>query len=158
MLEFLHENYQHFLYGLVLLFFIAASYTDIKKMEIPIGFCIFNIGFALFIYINFKIPMFYYAITAIVLGVIYLLYALFVTGSGGDVYMMTMLGFCVGAFGSCISIIISGITLFIYWLITRIKFGKKAVKKKEFPLAPFVGGGYIAFIILVYIGFVNPLF
>lgn len=158
MLDFLHMNYHHILYGLVLIFFILASYTDIKKMEIPIGFCIFNIGFALFCYITFKIPITFYALTAIILGAVYLLYALFVTGSGGDVYMMVMLGFCVGAVGSCISIIVSGIGIFIYWLVMRIEMGKKAARKKEFPLAPFVGIGYIVFLVFVYSGFVNPLF
>lgn len=158
MLEFLRVNYQHILYVLVLLFFMIASYTDIKKMEIPISFCIINIGLALLAYITFKVPLTYYIITAVILGAIYLLYALFVTGSGGDVFMMTMLGFCVGAVGSCVSIIISGIGIFIYWLVMRIEMGKKAARKKEFPLAPFISIGYVLFLVLVYTGIIYPLF
>lgn len=72
--------------------------------------------------------------------------------------MMVMLGFCAGAVGGCISIIVSGIAIFIYWLILRKRIGEKAALKKEFPLAPFVGGGYAVFLILVYAGLINPVY
>jgi len=78
----------------------------------------------------------------------FLILAIFFKGGGADILMMGVLGWCLGARGTVILILVSSSIYII--VATVIVFYSKFIKKekgvlrKQYPFAPFVLAGYIS--------------
>lgn len=115
-----------------------AAYTDKKRGEIPIW--LFPFLLAIFTLIRFnEINWFDSLIGLFISFITFLAMALFFNGGGGDVIMMSAIGFICGVRPLLyISMLASGILL-IFHLTHK--------DKKEVPYAPFVLLSYILFMI-----------
>ncbi|MCR5479024.1 MAG: A24 family peptidase [Ruminococcus sp.] len=115
-----------------------AAYTDKKRGEIPIWLFPFLLAVFTLIRIN-EINWFDSLIGLFIGFVTFLAMALFFNGGGGDVIMMSAIGFICGVRPLLyISMLASGILL-IFHLTHK--------DKKEVPYAPFVLLSYILFMI-----------
>ena len=129
----------------MLLAIAYSAYTDKKRGEIPIWI----FPFLLVIFISFRFNEINWAnsLIGLLIGLItFLTMAIFFDGGGGDVIMMSVIGFICGVKPLLyISTIASGILL-IYHFTHK--------DKKEVPYAPFVLFAYIIFMIG---GFINEI-
>lgn len=134
--------------AVTIIFLIAlccATYTDIKKREIPIW--LFPTAGIL------SIPFFLKHITLWdILGAacVFLLFVLLSvkTGTGGgDIIMMTVISFVFGvSFTMRICLLLAilvAVAFFIYYLVAK----KKPQKEDNFPMAPFVLAAFVLSII-----------
>ena len=135
------------IYIALFILLIVSAITDIKNREIPIHLCFVCIVFTIMFYIYFKINAIEYIVVAIALGAIYFMMCA-ITGSGGDVIMMALVGFCLGMIGSLAVIALASLYTLIYALFLMLK--KKNIREIEYPLAPFVLGGYITYLLVIY--------
>ena len=120
---------------------MVASYTDIKKREIPDTICIFIalIGLLRFSFLN---------LFGIIIAIPFLLGAVLKENSigGGDIKLTAsagiVLGFWKGIYGLIIGL--SLLVLFYLFLVLISKIKKKQVARNlPMPLAPFLGLGFM---------------
>lgn len=120
---------------------MAASYTDIKKREIPDTICIFIalIGLLRFSFLN---------LFGIIIAIPFLLGAVLKENSigGGDIKLTSsagiVLGFWKGIYGLIIGL--SLLVLFYLFLVLISKIKKKQVARNlPMPLVPFLGIGFM---------------
>jgi len=149
-------GYYDIINSALVVFFVIATYKDVRHREIPIILCgiITAISFAL--HMVFKTGHIEFIIAAAGLAIIYFIQCVLSTGGGGDVIMMTMLGFCIGITGSLVTIICSGVYTFVYIMCVRIK--TKSVCNVEYPMAPFVFSGFMTYMVLGYTGILSYVF
>ena len=145
-------NYDNIINVMLIIYFVVNTIMDVKYREIPISFCVVIAISALLLQITFSTGFTEYIITAAVLILVYFIQALISEG-GGDVIMMGVFGFCIGAMGSIISIACSGIYILIYIMYKKIKHKRKI--KEEYPVAPFIAAGFATYLIVGYTGLLN---
>ena len=120
---------------------LAASYTDIKRREIPDTVCMFLVlaGLMNFSYIN---------LLGIFVALPFLVAAVLKENSigGGDIKLTAsasiVLGFWKGTYGLIIGLSLLILFYTILRIIAVIK-RKQVVKNLSMPLAPFLGIGFI---------------
>lgn len=120
---------------------LLASYTDIKRREIPDTICVLLvlIGFLKFGFQN---------LLGIFIALPFLIAAMLKEKSigGGDIKLTAAVGFVLGFWEGIYGLII-GLTLFIlFYIILKISSiirKKQVVKNLSMPLAPFLGIGFI---------------
>lgn len=130
------------LHGILFSFLLmAASYTDIKKREIPDIICIFITLIGL---LRFNVVNFFGIFVALPL----LIAAMLVENSigGGDIKLTAsagmVLGFWKGIYGLILGL--SFLVLFYLLIVLKSKVMKKQVARNlPMPLAPFLGIGFI---------------
>ena len=120
---------------------LAASYTDIKKREIPDTVSVFLvlIGFLKFSYPN---------LLGIFIALPFLIAAMFKEKSigGGDIKLTATVGFVLGFWKGIYGLIIGLTLLIFFYIILRISSiirKKQVVKNLSMPLAPFLGIGFL---------------
>lgn len=122
--------------------FVVLAYscwTDIRYKEIPIEvyfILVFPIGVVGLI-IEEKPGLVESISMAVIMGVCFLILAVYFQGGGGDIVMMVSLSLCMG-YRMILLLGIATIALFIYRLIG---FAKKQCN--QVPYAPFVFAGFI---------------
>lgn len=123
--------------GIIILALMIATITDIYKQEIPI----YLFPIACIICTLFTIPKLENFIGALILGITFLLFAVFGNNGGGDVIMMAVVGYQLGIrkalWCALIAYLLYAIYAVIYYLI-------KKNKHKSFPFAPFALIGYLS--------------
>lgn len=130
------------LQGLLLSFLLmSASYTDIKRREIPDIICVL---IALIGLLDFNLSN----ILGIVISIPFLISAVLVENSigGGDIKLTAavgiVLGFWKGIYGLIIGL--SLLVLFYFLLVLISKIMKRQVARNlPMPLAPFLGIGFL---------------
>ena len=120
---------------------LAASYTDIKKREIPDAIPMFM---ALISLLNFKLTNQF----GIVIGLPFLIAALLVEGSigGGDIKLTASAGMVLGFWKGIYGLILGLSFLVLFYLLLRLgsKIRKRQVARNlSLPLAPFLGIGFM---------------
>ena len=120
---------------------LAASYTDIKRREIPDTVCVFLVlaGLMNFSYIN---------LLGIFVALPLLIAAVLKENSigGGDIKLTAsagiVLGFWKGTYGLIIGLSLLVVFYLLFVLISKIK-KKQVAKNLSMPLAPFLGIGFV---------------
>jgi leader peptidase (prepilin peptidase)/N-methyltransferase len=120
---------------------LAASYTDIKRREIPDTVCVLLVltGLMNFSYIN---------LLGIFVALPFLIAAVLKENSigGGDIKLTAsagiVLGFWKGAYGLIIGLSLLVVFYLLFVLISKIR-KKQVAKNLSMPLAPFLGIGFI---------------
>lgn len=147
----LFNNY--LLISVMFLFFIGATYTDVKSLKI---YNKFNIAFFLTRIIFIFIPTYNlsFGISHIVGALIgFLILTIpavaLMHKMGGDIKFITILGLYLGAPLTILLLIISCVTMLIFSLLKKITT-KKEIKKVLVPFAPFFT---ISFVIIGIISF-----
>ena len=120
---------------------LAASYTDIKKREIPDTVCVLLvlIGFLKFSYPN---------LLGIFIALPFLIAAMFKENSigGGDIKLTATVGFVLGIWKGIYGLIIGLTLLILFYIMLRISSiirKKQVAKNLSMPLAPFLGMGFL---------------
>lgn len=120
---------------------LAASYTDIKKREIPDTVCVFLvlIGFLKFSYPN---------LLGIFIALPFLIAAMLKEKSigGGDIKLTAAVGFVLGFWKGIYGLIIGLTLLILFYIILSISSiirKKQVAKNLSMPLAPFLGIGFL---------------
>ena len=121
--------------------FLAASYTDIKRREIPDTICVLLVltGFLKFSYLN---------LLGIFVTLPFLIAAMLKEKSigGGDIKLTAAVGFVLGFWKGIYGLIIGLTLLIFFYIILRISSiirKKQVVKNLSMPLAPFLGIGFL---------------
>jgi len=133
---------------------LAASYTDIKRREIPDTICALLVltGFLKFSYPN---------LLGIFVALPFLIAAMFKEKSigGGDIKLTAAVGFVLGFWKGIYGLIIGLILLILFYIMFRISSiirKKQVVKNLSMPLAPFL---VICIVLSLLICFgITPLF
>lgn len=120
---------------------LAASYTDIKRREIPDTICLLLVltGFLKFSFQN---------LLGIFVALPFLIAAMLKENSigGGDIKLTAavglVLGFWKGIYGLIIGLILL-IALYVILRISSIIRKKQVAKNLSMPLAPFLGIGFL---------------
>ena len=120
---------------------MTASYTDIKRREIPDAIPMLM---ALISLLNFKLSNQF----GIVIGLPFLIAAVLVEGSigGGDIKLAGSAGMVLGFWKGIYSLILglSFLVLFYLLLVLGSKIRKRQVARNlSLPLAPFLGLGFM---------------
>lgn len=125
---------------------MAASYTDIKRREIPNIICVL-IGLAGLLDFNFN------NLFGIAIGIPFVIAAIIKEDSigGGDIKLVAsagiVLGFWKGIYGLIIGL--SLLVLFYFLLVLISKIMKRQVARNlPMPLAPFLGIGFMIIYIM----------
>jgi len=120
---------------------LAASYTDIKRREIPDTVCVLLVltGFLEFTYPN---------LLGIFIALPFLIAAMFKEKSigGGDIKLTATVGFVLGFWKGIYGLIIGLILLILFYIMLRISSiirKKQVAKNLSMPLAPFLGIGFL---------------
>ena len=120
---------------------MAASYTDIKRREIPDIICVLVVFIGL---VDFNLSN----ILGIIISIPFLIGAVLVENSigGGDIKLTAsigiVLGFWKGIYGLMIGL--SLLVLFYFLIVLKSKVMKKQVARNlPMPLAPFLGIGFM---------------
>ncbi|MFZ7131261.1 MAG: prepilin peptidase [Eubacteriales bacterium] len=120
---------------------LAASYTDIKKREIPDTICLLLVltGFLKFSCLN---------LLGIFITLPFLIAAMFKENSigGGDIKLTATVGFVLGFWKGIYGLIIGLTLLILFYIILSISSiirKKQVAKNLSMPLAPFLGIGFI---------------
>jgi len=120
---------------------LAASYTDIKRREIPDTVCVLLVltGFLKFSYLN---------LLGIFVALPFLIAAMLKEKSigGGDIKLTAAVGFVLGFWKGIYGLIIGLTLLILFYIMVRISsiIRKKQVSKNlSMPLAPFLGIGFL---------------
>lgn len=115
-----------------------SAYTDKKRGEIPIW--LFPFLLAIFLLFRFNEINWFDSLIGLFIGfVTFLAMAVFFNGGGGDVIMMSSIGFICGVKPLLYISMIASVILLIYYSFHK--------NKKEVPYAPFVLIAYIIFLI-----------
>ena len=120
---------------------LVASYTDIKRREIPDTVCVLLvlIGLMEFRYVN---------LLGIFVALPFLIAAVLKENSigGGDIKLTASVGLVLGFWKGIYGLIIGLSLLILFYIILRIVAvirKKQVVKNLSMPLAPFLGIGFI---------------
>lgn len=120
---------------------LAASYTDIKRREIPDTICVLLVltGFLKFSYPN---------LFGIFVALPFLIAAMFKEKSigGGDIKLTAAVGLVLGFWKAIYGLIIGLTLLILFYIMVRISSiirKKQVVKNLSMPLAPFLGIGFL---------------
>ncbi len=120
---------------------LAASYTDIKRREIPDTICVLLVltGILKFSYLN---------LLGIFVALPFLIAAMFKEKSigGGDIKLTAAVGFVLGFWKEIYGSIIGLTLLILFYIMVRILSiirKKQVAKNLSMPLAPFLGIGFI---------------
>ena len=120
---------------------LAASYTDIKKREIPDTICVLLVltGILKFSYLN---------LLGIFVALPFLIAAMFKENSigGGDIKLTATVGFVLGIWKGIYGLIIGLTLLILFYIMLRISSiirKKQVAKNLSMPLAPFLGIGFL---------------
>lgn len=120
---------------------LAASYTDIKRREIPDTVCVLLVltGFIKFSYPN---------LLGIFVALPFLIAAILKEKSigGGDIKLTATVGFVLGFWKGIYGLIIGLTLLILFYIILRISSiirRKQVAKNLSMPLAPFLGIGFL---------------
>lgn len=120
---------------------LAASYTDIKRREIPDTICLLLVltGFLKFSYQN---------LLGIFLALPFLIAAMLKEKSigGGDIKLTAPVGFVLGFWKGIYGLIIGLTLLVVLYIMIRISSiirKKQVAKDLSMPLAPFLGIGFL---------------
>ena len=128
-----------------------TSVMDIKKQEIPIYLYFIATPIILIGQIATKTPIIPQLVAMLVMFVLYFVQALYSEG-GGDIIMMSFLGFALGLYPCLGAIILSFPFIFLY--IGYKVFFKKGklteIIKTSYPVAPFITLGLISYLALSY--------
>lgn len=134
-------------YLILLAFFTVTTVTDVKRREISWQLAVMAFLALTFGHIVSYTTISKFIIAAFLFGTFYLLEAIFVTGSGGDIIMAALLGYGLGLSHGAIAFIISGIGMLALFLYRR-HLDKRVTLKTEVPLAPFLCLGiFVEFIL-----------
>ena len=123
--------------------FTYGVYTDIKSREIPnvVPITIFLSGLIEFSPLNSCLGF-------VIIGLVFLLSAMFGNMGGGDIRLMAASGFALGLWGGILQTVIGLSFAVLYALGVRIIKKKKDIRHLAVPLAPFLGvGGILAHIL-----------
>ena len=120
---------------------LAASYTDIKKREIPDMVCVL---LALTGFLQFNYPN----LLGIFVALPFLIAAMFKEKSigGGDIKLTAAVVFVLGFWKGIYGLIIGLTLLILFYIMLRISLiirKKQVAKNLSMPLAPFLGIGFI---------------
>jgi leader peptidase (prepilin peptidase)/N-methyltransferase len=120
---------------------LAASYTDIKRREIPDTVCVLLVltGFLEFTYPN---------LLGIFVALPFLIAAMLKEKSigGGDIKLTDAVGFVLGFWKGIYGLIIGLTLLILFYIMLRISSiirKKQVAKNLSMPLAPFLGIGFL---------------
>ncbi len=120
---------------------LAASYTDIKRREIPDTVCLLLVltGFMKFSFQN---------LFGIFVALPFLIAAMFKENSigGGDIKLTASVGFALGFWKGIYGLIIGLTILIFFYIMVRISSiirRKQVAKNLSMPLAPFLGIGFL---------------
>ena len=120
---------------------LVASYTDIKRREIPDTVCVLLVltGFLKFSFQN---------LLGIFIALPFLIAAMLKEKSigGGDIKLIAAVGLVLGFWKGIYGLIIGLILLILFYIMFRISSiirKKQVVKNLSMPLAPFLGIGFI---------------
>lgn len=120
---------------------LAASYTDIKRREIPDTICLLLVltGFLKFSYQN---------LLGILVALPFLIAAMLKEKSigGGDIKLTAAVGFILGFWKGIYGLIIGLTILILFYIVLRILSiikRKQVAKDLSMPLAPFLGIGFL---------------
>ena len=120
---------------------LAASYTDIKRREIPDTVCVLLVltGFLKFSFQN---------LLGIFIALPFLIAAMFKEKSigGGDIKLTATVGFVLGFWKGIYGLIIGLTLLVVFYIMIRISSiirKKQVAKDLSMPLAPFLGIGFL---------------
>jgi len=120
---------------------LAASYTDIKRREIPDTVCVLLVltGFPKFSCLN---------LLGIFVALPFLIAAMLKEKSigGGDIKLTATVGFVLGFWKGIYGLIIGLSTLILFYIALKViaKIRRKQVAKNlSMPLAPFLGIGFL---------------
>lgn len=120
---------------------LAASYTDIKRREIPDTVCVLLAltGLLKFSYLN---------LLGIFIALPFLIAAMFKEKSigGGDIKLTAAVGFVLGFWKGMYGLIIGLTLLILFYIMLRISSiirRKQEAKSLSMPLAPFLGIGFL---------------
>lgn len=130
------------LQGVILCFLLLiASYTDIKKREIPDTVCrlIAFTGLLNFRFVN---------LIGLIVALPFFMAAISKENSigGGDIKMTAALGIAFGFWNGIYGLILALMLLLVFYIVLKLiaKIRKKQVPKNlSMPLAPFLGIGFI---------------
>ncbi|KXL53574.1 MAG: prepilin peptidase [Clostridium argentinense] len=120
---------------------LVASYTDIKRREIPDTVCVLLVltGFLKFSFQN---------LLGIFVALPFLIAAMFKEKSigGGDIKLTATVGFVLGFWKGIYGLIIGLTLLILFYIMLRILLiirKKQVAKNLSMPLAPFLGIGFL---------------
>ena len=120
---------------------LVASYTDIKRREIPDTVCVLLVltGFLKFSYTN---------LLGIFVALPFLIAAMFKEKSigGGDIKLTAAVVFVLGFWKGIYGLIIGLTLLILFYIMLRISSiirKKQVAKNLSMPLAPFLGIGFL---------------
>lgn len=120
---------------------LAASYTDIKRREIPDIICLLLVltGFLKFGFQN---------LLGIFVALPFLMAAMFKEKSigGGDIKLTAAVGLVLGFWKGIYGLIIGLTILILFYIMVRISSiirRKQVAKNLSMPLAPFLGIGFL---------------
>ena len=120
---------------------LVASYTDIKRREIPDTVCVLLVltGFLKFSFQN---------LLGIFIALPFLIAAMFKENSigGGDIKLTATVGFVLGIWKGIYGLIIGLTLLILFYIMVRISSiirKKQVAKNLSMPLAPFLGIGFL---------------
>lgn len=120
---------------------LVATYTDIKRREIPDTICTLLVltGFLKFSFQN---------LLGIFVALPFLIAAMFKEKSigGGDIKLTATVGFVLGFWKGIYGLIIGLTLLILFYIILRISSiirKKQVAKNLSMPLAPFLGIGFL---------------
>ncbi len=120
---------------------LAASYTDIKRREIPDTVCVLLVltGFLKFSFQN---------LLGIFVALPFLIATMFKEKSigGGDIKLTATVGLVLGFWKGIYGLIIGLTLLILFYIILRISSiirKKQVAKNLSMPLAPFLGIGFL---------------
>ena len=126
---------------------LAASYTDIKRREIPDTVCLLLVltGFMKFSFQN---------LFGIFVALPFLIAAMFKENSigGGDIKLTASVGFALGFWKGIYGLIIGLTILIFFYIMVRISSiirRKQVAKNLSMPLAPFLGIGFLIMYFLI---------
>lgn len=128
-------------YVLLLIAVYVAAFTDLRTKTIPIWLFptagILVLILRLFYVFDGWIDC---IVASIIMGVVYFLSAMFFHGGGGDIIMMSVIGWCVG-FEMSVNIALVSNIVFLLIILLRSKKWKKSWKTMTLPYAPSVAIG-----------------
>lgn len=124
---------------------VFATVTDCKSRKIPIALFPSTILIDLIVRIctaGVTRDIFFSVITGVVIFFVFVIFALFAKGGGGDAIMMGGVGFVLGLLDTLKVIAFAGVIYLCTALVVHI-VKKKKLKYISFPYAPFVLAGFV---------------
>lgn len=144
-------TYSLYSYIVSAILLILSAITDIKKREIPIYIYFIAAIITIFAQHYLQASVLLHLVTAVILAVVYFIQALFSSG-GGDIVMMSVLGFILGPIPSILMIVFSlpytAIRFIVCWRRSR---SIRDALKEEYPVAPSILCGFSIYIFLNYL-------